>query len=198
MCMDKNTIIKRRIINDSIHVMYLKGYNSTSVKELADAADIPKGSFYYYFKSKEEYAVEALDYYMDELGRERFILLEESKVNPLDRISNFYESKIENMENEEYKLGCFVGNLSQEMGDVNIVISETTDRLHKKTSKKVLKCILDAQENHDFKPIIQANKLADAIITHWQGALLRMKSSRDREPLDEFIQVLHEIFLKGK
>ncbi len=194
--MDKNTINKRRIINDSIHVMYLKGYNSTSVKELADAAGIPKGSFYYYFKSKEEYAVGALDFYMDELGRERFMLLETAKAEPLDRIRNFYKSKIENMENEAYKLGCFVGNLSQEMGDVNMVISEATDRLHKKTSEKVLKCIMDAQEKHNFKPILPANKLANAIITHWQGALLRMKSSRDREPLDEFFQVLQKVFLK--
>jgi hypothetical protein len=47
-------------------------------------------------------------------------------------------------------------------------------------------------------PVIDASILADAIANSWQGALVRMKSSRNNEPLDEFYMVLNEVFLKIK
>ncbi|MGV8982194.1 TetR family transcriptional regulator C-terminal domain-containing protein [Clostridium sp.] len=196
--MDKKLINKEKIIKNSIRVMYLKGYNATSVKDLADAANIPKGSFYYHFKTKEEYAIEALNYYINDLGFEKFSLLDDTQVEPIDRIKKFYLSKIENMKSENYKLGCFVGNLSQELGDVNLEISEATDKIHRDTSNKILKCILEARDSSDFKPVFEPTMLADAIINNWQGALVRMKSSRDSQPLDDFFQVLEGVFLKSK
>ncbi|MFA9423940.1 MAG: TetR family transcriptional regulator C-terminal domain-containing protein [Sedimentibacter sp.] len=196
--MDNKSIIKQNIIKKSIRVMYLKGYNATGVKDLADAASIPKGSFYYYFKTKEEYAIEALKYYMDDLGFERFSLLNDENVEPLDRIKKFYLSKIDNMKNEDYKLGCFIGNLSQELGDVNLEISKVTEMMHEKTVCKVLKCIVLAQEKYDFKPLIEPTVLADVIINNWQGALVRMKSSRSNKPLEQFYHLLEDVLLKSK
>ncbi|WP_461205871.1 TetR/AcrR family transcriptional regulator [Clostridium sp. DL1XJH146] len=196
--MDKRTINKENIIKDSIRVMYLKGYNATGVKELADAAGIPKGSFYYYFKTKEEYAMEALNYYINNLGHENFALLSDDKVPALDRIKNFFKAKIKNMENENYRLGCFLGNLSQELGDVNLEVSEETDKFHRETSNKILKCILEAQDISAFKSRIEAIILADTILNSWQGALVRMKSSRDSQPLDQFMYVLENVFLKSE
>ena len=61
--MDKKQVKKNEILKKSIEVMYLKGYNGTSVQDITDAAGIPKGSFYNYFKNKEHYAVDALRYY---------------------------------------------------------------------------------------------------------------------------------------
>jgi TetR/AcrR family transcriptional repressor of nem operon len=196
--MDNKLNNKQEIIKKSIHVMYLKGYNATSVKELADAAGIPKGSFYYYFKTKEEYAIETLNYYMNDMNFQKISLLEDDVVPPLDRIKNFYLSKIHKNENENYKLGCFLGNLSQELGDVNLEISIITDKLHKEMASRILKCILNAQENYNFKPVIEPIILADAIVNSWQGALVRMKSSRNNEPLDVFYNVLEQVLLTSK
>ena len=55
---------KDEIIKASIDLMYLKGYNGTSVKDITDAAGIPKGSFYNYFEDKEQYAIDALHHYL--------------------------------------------------------------------------------------------------------------------------------------
>ncbi|MGO1469367.1 MULTISPECIES: TetR family transcriptional regulator C-terminal domain-containing protein [Bacillota] len=196
--MDKKLNNKQKIIQDSIRVMYLNGYNATSVQQLVDAADIPKGSFYYYFKTKEEYAFEALEYYMNDMGMERFLLFEDDQVLPLDRIKNFYRSKIDNLRDEDYKLGCFLGNLSQELADVNMEFSNITEKFYKQIAKRIEKCIVIAQETYNFKPIIEPTVLSNTIVNSWQGALVRMKSSRDNTPLDEFYYVLEEVFLKNK
>ena len=52
---------KDRILDAGIKVMYLNGYNGTGVKDIVNAAGIPKGSFYNYFDSKEAFALAALD-----------------------------------------------------------------------------------------------------------------------------------------
>lgn len=88
--MDKKLVNKEKIIENSIRVMYLKGYNATSVKDLAYAANIPKGSFYYHFKTKEQYAIEALNYCINNLGFESFSLLDDNQVSPVDRIKFFF------------------------------------------------------------------------------------------------------------
>ena len=51
---------KQHIIRKGLKALYQKGYNATGVQEIANAAEIPKGSFYNYFKNKEDFAVEAM------------------------------------------------------------------------------------------------------------------------------------------
>ena len=51
---------KQHIIRKGLKALYLKGYNATGVQEIANAAGIPKGSFYNYFKNKEDFAIEAM------------------------------------------------------------------------------------------------------------------------------------------
>ncbi|MCF7958558.1 MAG: TetR/AcrR family transcriptional regulator [Phycisphaerae bacterium] len=52
---------KDEIINASIRLTHFKGYKDTSVKDITDAAGIPKGPFYGHFEDKEHYALDALN-----------------------------------------------------------------------------------------------------------------------------------------
>ncbi len=187
---------RKKIMEDSIEGMYLKGYHATSVNDLAEAAGIPKSTFYSFFKSKEDYALCALDFYSNTLNDVNLQYLIDKTVKPLDRIKNFYEAKIKNMEIKEYKYGCFIGNLTQEMSDVNKNVAEVTEQLHKNVSAKILDCIVDAIENDSYELPLEPDILADYINNSWQGALVRMKSSENSVPLDEFYKVLVNVLIK--
>ena len=45
---------KKDILGRGLELILKKGYYGTGIQEIADSAGIPKGSFYNYFKSKEE------------------------------------------------------------------------------------------------------------------------------------------------
>jgi len=45
--------------------MHLKGYNDTGIQEIIDKAGLPKGSFYNFFKSKEDFGLLVIDYFME-------------------------------------------------------------------------------------------------------------------------------------
>ncbi|QZY56187.1 TetR/AcrR family transcriptional regulator [Crassaminicella profunda] len=194
--MDKKLIKKNEILENSICVMFLKGYNGTSVKDITDAAGIPKGSFYNYFEDKEHYAVDALYYYFYETSKQTFEILADKNIKPLERIKNFYKHMIGQNEEAGFKLGCFVGNITQEMGDISTIISEATDEIHKEIVKRIYVCLVEAYELNGFNSKVDIKKLSNFIVSSWQGTLLRMKASKNREVLDDFYEVLVEVLLR--
>ncbi len=64
--MMRNKHIKRtNLLDHGVSLLMTQGYHATGVKEIVDAVQVPKGSFYSYFESKEAFAVEAITHYME-------------------------------------------------------------------------------------------------------------------------------------
>ena len=185
--MSKREEKKLDIIQKSSEIMYLKGYNATGVQELADAANIPKGSFYNYFKSKEDYAIDLMDNYsaigcelMDEI-------LEDKSLSPLKRIERLFSEMIEHFtKDEKFKKGSFVGNLCQEMGDTNKPISKAAERNFCHMKEPIIKILQEAQDAGEISKSHDIEDLAEFILNSKEGALLRMKSSKNAKPLKVF------------
>ena len=59
--MQPNT--RDRIIETGAEIIHRKGFNHTGIQEILTAAGVPKGSFYNYFKSKDEFGLEVIDYF---------------------------------------------------------------------------------------------------------------------------------------
>lgn len=180
---------KNMIIEKSIGLMYLNGYNGTSVKDITDAAGIPKGSFYNYFVGKEQYAIDAIDFYEENIN---YLVetLENNNLKPLDRIKNFYKEKIKILEERGVEYGCFVGNLSEEVGNNNENISKRADEFHKKIESVIVKNLIIAEKENMLKKNVSAKILGDFILISWQGALLRAKVAKNILPVEEFYEVL--------
>jgi len=194
--MDKKTARKNKIIDASINLMYLKGYNGTSVKDITDAAGIPKGSFYNYFKDKEHYAVDALNFYYDVLVCDVTAILFDKELEPLDRIKEFFKSKVSLAKQKDSKMGCFVGNMTQEMGNISELIAGATEQIHSNIEALIHANLVEAYKNNALKKEIHLKTLAGFIVSSWQGSLLRMKVTSDQTILDDFYTVLSEVLLK--
>ena len=115
---------KQEIIAKSGDIMYLKGYNATGVQEIADAAGIPKGSFYNYFENKEQFAIDLMECYCTEGCDHMEKIFNMKDLAPLARISLMFDTMIEHFtRDEKFTKGSFIGNISQEMGDMSKPIS---------------------------------------------------------------------------
>lgn len=185
------------IIRKAVTVMHVKGYNATGVQEIVDAAGIPKGSFYNYFKSKEEFAIEALNYFANRFKEVFDIHLNDKKVPPLKRLENLFTQLI-NWYTDEFKFtsGCFAGNLCQEMGDVNKQISDAVENLFDETTKLFKSCLEEAQQKGEINRLIDVEIIAEAIWNSWEGALMRMKTSKSAKPLEDFKYMVFSVLLK--
>src|SRR5277367_1014079 len=97
-----------------IHAM---GYASTGVKEILDEADVPKGSFYHHFASKEAFAKEVLELYVRGENERAEKILCDGKAAPLRRLRRYFEELIAVYGPTATVSGCMLGNLTLEMAD---------------------------------------------------------------------------------
>ena len=116
------------IISRGQEVLRERGYNNTGVDQILKATDLPKGSFYNFFNSKEDFAREVLNIYVSNQYEFISARLKDKSQPPLSRLSNFYKSMIEFNEGENCAKGCLLANMTQELAGISENISEDTDR----------------------------------------------------------------------
>jgi AcrR family transcriptional regulator len=71
--------MKERIVETSIQLFDKKGFTGTSIKEIVEELNVTKGTFYYYFKSKEELLKDIHLTYIDDLIEQQKVILEDSE-----------------------------------------------------------------------------------------------------------------------
>ena len=71
---------RERIIETGAAIIHCKGFNYTGIQEILNAAKVPKGSFYNYFKSKEDFGLQIIDYFLAHFTRIAQKTLEDASV----------------------------------------------------------------------------------------------------------------------
>jgi TetR/AcrR family transcriptional regulator, transcriptional repressor for nem operon len=190
--MSKRELKKDYLLEAGIKVMATCGYNGTSIQDIVDAASVPKGSFYTYFKSKEDFALAAIEMVAEERMAATKKLVGDRKVAPLERLKNFFESSVPGCESN-LNGGCFIGNMCQEMSDSNEAIRIKVRQMMRNKTQIVEDLLEEARLDGSLKNSISASVLAEFLFNAWEGTLMRMKASKSREPLDAFLLALPSI-----
>ena len=173
------------------------GYASTGVKEILDEADVPKGSFYHHFASKEAFAKEVLELYVRGENERAGKILRDGKAAPLKRLRRYFEELISIYGPTAKISGCLIGNLSLEMAEHSDSI-QTLLHLSFTNWQAGIAGVL--QETIDRGDLDQSNKpqeLAAFLLNSYQGALLRSKADRSSKPLENFLHFAFKVLLKG-
>lgn len=181
---------KNRAIEAGIELFLQKGYSNVGLAEILKTAEIPKGSFYHHFKSKEAFAIQVLDAYSYK-GLQHFkeILLEEKELSPKERMLKFYKEMIYGFEANEFTKGCLLGDSCFEAavgeGYTNFVEQQLNN-----WQSVVEKCLLEAKEIGELDDKADTRLLSSIIQNGWEGAIARMKSMKSRQPLEDFVASL--------
>jgi len=104
---------RQHIIQAANMLFYHQGFNQTSFTEIADAAGIPRGNFYYYFKTKDDILAAVID---DRIQRTRVMLAEwdQQYPNPKERLQRFITMLL-NSQEDLVRYGCPIGSLMVEL-----------------------------------------------------------------------------------
>lgn len=196
ICIVKRKIDREDILKAGLELMQLHGYAATGIKDITDRVNIPKGSFYNHFKSKEEFGLEIIDFYMSKVAAHLIKMLRDEKIKPLKRIKLALEADASYQKNmNECKLGCMLGNFCQELGDVDDAFNKAISNAFSEMKLAFENCVQEAMDNKDFSSDNNSGQLADYIINGWQGALLRMKAERNTKSLELFVKILFDKIL---
>lgn len=190
----RNEHNREKILETGMELFNRQGYNGTGLKEILDACQVPKGSFYNYFASKEQFAVEVLEYHHlqeDEKWQQHHESLSGDRISRMRQVLN---QIIAEKEQDQGKQGCLLTNLMGEVGNT----SDSFRRIIQHSSDKVLQCIeedfLLAQQEGAMRTDMAAAVMAKLFWNAWQGAMLRTKVEASTAPLHEVIDSLFTLF----
>lgn len=187
---------KMRILSEGARIVYEKGFNHTGIQEILAAAGVPKGSFYFYFKSKDDFGLQLVDFYLEFALAGMDAILGSASDQPLERLRDFFRHMKGVAKERGLRGGCPFGNLAQEMADQNEAFRLKVNHALSALSGRIARCLEEAQRLNQIDHSSDAGELADFIFNSWEGALLRMKTENSLLPLDVFESMIFEGLLR--
>lgn len=180
-----NPDVRRRLLEAGLELVHARGFAASGVKDITDAAGVPKGSFYAYFPSKEAFAAAILDHYWSDIET-RLLPLLDGGGPARRRIARFFHALADDHESGEFSLGCLVGNLSLELAGCSEPVRAELARILGHWDTALTACVCSGQGGGDIRADLDAGELASLLIESWEGAALRGKVTRSRAPYERF------------
>jgi TetR/AcrR family transcriptional repressor of nem operon len=167
--------------------MLLRGYRGAGLADILKSAQVPKGSFYHYFESKEAFAAEAIEHYLAPFVQRLSARLKEPGMSGIEAIAAYFRDLCEELATNDFQGGCLLGNLMAEIGDSSPAARTALNNAVERYRDLLGSGLARGQAEGCARRDRDATVMADLLIDGWQGALLRMKISRSLAPLENFI-----------
>lgn len=178
---------RKRLLDQGVAMMLAGGYHGTGLADVLKAAKVPKGSFYYYFASKEEFGAKAIEHYLAPFLARLGARLAEPGLNGLEALAAYFRDLAAELEANEFKGGCLLGNLMGEIGDTSPAARDALKTAVSRYRDLLARGLARAQAEGVVRKDRDARAMADLLVDGWQGAMLRMKVERAAGPLHAFI-----------
>lgn len=174
------------LVRAGVELLTEQGFLSTGIDQVLKKVGVPKGSFYHYFASKDDFGLAVIDaygiYFAAKLGR----WLGNPARAPLDRLVDFVADAKAGMERHHFRRGCLVGNMGQELGGTHDPFRDRLESVLADWQRRVAACLQDAKAEGQIRPDIDCRRMAEFFWTGWEGAILRAKLTRSTAPMDLF------------
>jgi TetR/AcrR family transcriptional repressor of nem operon len=186
---------REHILDVTRALMTQKGYTAVGLAEVVAAAGVPKGSFYYYFKSKEEFGRALLDtYFADYLAEVDGLL--GAQGSGAERLLGYlqYWSRTQSTPLLDDK--CLVVKLGPEVcdlsDDMRTVLAKGTDAI----VGRITHCITQGQADGSIATELQPADLAESLYALWLGASLLAKLNKSSQPFDTALAASRQMLIK--
>lgn len=180
----RHTDTRQHILDTGNRIIAAKGFSCVGLAELLQASDVPKGSFYHYFKSKEAFGQALLQDYFDNYLGQLDTLLGMPGLDGKTRLLRYFGQwrSTQGQENcDEQK--CLVVKLGAEVADLSeamrLTLRDGTDRIIGRLAGCVSSGVADGS-----LPALDPLATARMLYQLWLGASLLAKLHRDESPLE--------------
>ncbi len=194
----KKQINRENLLNQGVTLLMEQGYHGTGLKAILDAVQIPKGSFYNYFGSKEHFGAEVIQHYIEPFIKQLTGHLQQSEGDALGALQRYFNEGIADIEKAKFKGGCLLGNLMGEIGDTSDLCQKSLHSALTRYRDLMKSGLAQAQQQGTVRTDKSAEDMADLLVNSWQGALLRMKIEKSSAPLKQCCEELLGDFFKAR
>lgn len=193
--MKKDT--RSEIIAVGMELFSLQGYNATGLDAILKRAGVPKGSFYHYFGTKEEFCLAVIDHFAGTYYRIVDSFLKNEELTPLERMRHYLQTGLLRFEGNQCSKGCLLGNLGQELADQNERLRTRLDEVFRAWKGQIAQCLEEAKAAGELPQDLASRPVAGFILSGLEGAMLRSKVMKSPQPMQDFIDTLFSTVLQS-
>lgn len=166
--MKKAAATRLNILQKAFELIYVKGYQTTSIDEILATTQVTKGAFYHHFKNKDEMGVAIINELLKPSFRNTFIIPLQQEGDPLSSIYTMMHSIL--MENEFLKVeyGCPASNFTQEMA-WNRDFSKALNDLTTQWEQAIMHTIENGKKRKLVKSTVNGKEVAVFIMSGYWG-----------------------------
>lgn len=180
---------KMRLMDAVLELLWTGSYGSTTIDQICDKAEVKKGSFYYFFDSKSELAVEALGTSWESKQAELDRIFS-PMVPPLDRIRKYcdFSYKIQQEMKQKYGrvLGCPQFALGAEVCTQDCQLQKKIQEILDYKRRYLESAVRDAHAAGIIRAP-DAGAKARMILAYYEGVLTQARIQNDVEVLRDTV-----------
>jgi len=184
------------LIDVGLKLMHRHGYNATGVTQILNEADVPKGSFYHHFESKEDFAAAALEKYVAREGEHAAAVLNDQKILPLKRLKHYFSELVKIYGQNGSVPGCMLGRFSLDMAAENAQLRKRISTSFDRWQHRIATVIRQAVTQKELPANTDPESLAGFLLNSWQGALVRSQAEKSDAALETFMHTVFDLLLK--
>lgn len=177
---------KQELLELGLRLLLKHGYTDLGVAKLLEEAGVPKGSFYHHFESKEDFALQAIDLYMQGVHGALEAAFGDTGGPPLEQIRAFFAMVLDGYKGDGY-LGCLLGGLGQELSGVSPKFRKKVEECFNVIARRFEEALKRAEARGELRPGTDPGELADLLVNCWEGAALRSRLRRSANPLGQML-----------
>lgn len=179
---------RQHILDCGRQLVAAKGFVGVGLAEILATAGVPKGSFYYYFASKEAFGAALLESYFDDYRTRLAALSEKPGQTGAQRLLTYFERWIETQQGEDRAEHCLIVKLAAEIADLSDAMRSRmlagTDAILGQLTAFVAAGQADGSIGSTEAPA----SLAQFLYQAWLGASLLAKLRREPDAFDTVMQ----------
>jgi TetR/AcrR family transcriptional regulator, transcriptional repressor for nem operon len=178
-------LTRAKLLDQGVTLIMEHGYHGAGLQTILQSVGVPKGSFYNYFPSKEDFSAEVIQHYIAPFIAALESQLERPGISAREALRDYFQVLIEEAARQGFRGGCLLGNLMGEVGETSEKCRVSLLTAVQRYRDKLAEALRRGQQEGSFRQDLTAATMADLLVNQWQGALLRMKVEQSVAPLTE-------------
>ena len=173
----KKVTTRDKLINSAYKLFYKQGFNGTSIDDILKNAGVNKGSLYHQFKGKKELLLAVIEEKIAYDLEQKYKVITK-KQKPLE----FLKEKLFTVEDFDFKHGCALNNLVQELSPIDEDIAQALLKVYKNLEHSYFLALRDLKISDEDK-----KSLAKMMLATVEGAIMAAKAAQNKAPYLEIV-----------
>ncbi len=188
---------RERILAAGAQVVSAKGFNGAGLAEILQVAGVPKGSFYHYFGSKEDFGVALIERARDEYFDALRPIVGDRRRTALQRLRAVFEQTREECAAHGPTVECIIAKLALETSNLSEPVHAAVRCVYQQWNALLAQVIREGQAAGEIAASHDPDSLASVLVMMWEGAAMRMQIDRSIQPLDDFLAFVFDSLLRS-